>query len=113
MRRLLAPALICTALAACDERSDFIPISLPGGAGDAPAESRADELTRGMTLGQAGGVIGMPIANYDDPLQIGHVCFSHIYGSNTEPLYIHTEFLGGHLVAATDGHKEPCGPGDI
>ncbi len=102
------------ALSACAS-SDFIPISTPGTSAVAaiPTTSRASELTRGMTMSQVGAIIGMPIASYDDPRQVGHVCFSHLYGSRSAPSYVHTEFLGGNMEAATDGHADQCGPANF
>lgn len=112
MRKPASLIGMCLAFAACTSESHFPPI---GGGGSDPAfvESRVDQLRPKMTLQDVGGIIGMPIANYDDPAEAGHVCFSHRYGSSAEPKYIHSVFLGGNLQSATDDHDTICGPADF
>lgn len=101
-------------LAACSERSDFIPLGLPGQAqSQIAAQSRLSDLKPGMTLQAVSQIAGSPVGNFDDPNTVGRVCFSHPYGSATAPMFIHAVYLGGHLQRASDGHAAMCGPGDI
>jgi len=100
-------------LAACDDGTAFPPIGLPADDTAIATESRAGELTRGMTLQDVSLIVGPAIASADNPARVGSTCFSHPYGSPSAPKYLHAEFLGGHLVAASDGHDATCGPGDF
>ena len=100
-------------VAGCVGRTSFPPISEQQADASGSAASRVSELSVGMTLADASLIVGSAVGSYDDPTQVGHVCFSHPYGAASGQQFVHTEFLGGHLVSASDGHSDMCGPGDI
>jgi len=112
---MLNPGHILTAAAAllvvgCGPATDPWHTTIAKPAAALASESNVGALVKGMTMAEVVPLIGTFVATYDDSDQVGHVCFSHAYGAG---LYTHTEFLGGHLQKASDGHTAPCGAGDL
>jgi hypothetical protein len=100
-------------LSACIGRSTFPALSSGINPSVQPQPSRVGELLTGMTLADASRVVGPAVQSFDNPSSIGHVCFSHPYQGTDGKLFIHTIYLGGNMVSASDGHNNSCGPSDF
>lgn len=100
-------------LSACIGRSTFPALSFGTDPLLQPQPSRVGELVTGMTLADASRVVGPAVQSFDNPSSVGHVCFSHPYQGTEGQLFVHTIYLGGNMVAASDGHKNTCGQSDF
>lgn len=100
-------------LSACIGRSTFPGISSNPSPSLQPQPSRVNELATGMTLAEASRIVGPAVQSFDNPSSVGHVCFAHPYQGSNGQLFVHTIYLGGNLVSASDGHADICGVRDF
>lgn len=71
-------------------------------------KSNVEILQVGMNIAQVRQVLGAYHAETFAPGSNQNFCLSYLYNEFAKPKFVHVYFRSGHVVTATDKHKDVC-----